>query len=502
MSYLLGVDAGTTSIKCVLFDRKGKVIASGRSEYELSMPQPDFVEVDAETYWNALKESLNKVLNESKVNAEDILGIGVSSQGETFIAVDKDGKPLRKAIVWLDNRSKEEANTIKEEFGVDTIYRITGQNDVIPTWPATKILWLKKNEPSTFQKAYKYLLLEDYIIYKLTGKFATEYSIVCSSLLFDISHRRWWSEILNFIGISEDQLPELNPPGCTVGNVSSEAAEETGLHPNSIVSTGAYDQAANAVGVGNIKPGVITETTGGALAVVATIDRVILDPARRMPCHHHAVQGKYFLQPWCHTAGALLKWYRDNFGLLEIEAANKMGVDPYDLLTLEASRVSPGSDGLILLPHFMGAASPEFNPNAKGVLFGLTLYHGRGHVIRAIMESIAYMLRRNVELLEDLGVEIKEVRSTGGAARSPLWNQIKSDVLQKPVLTVHTEETAALGVAMLAGLATKTFSSLEDAADSMVLIKERFIPSEANRDLYDKQYEKYVKLYKSVEALF
>jgi len=502
MSYLLGVDAGTTSIKCVLFDQNGKVIASGRSEYELSMLQPEFVEVEAETYWNALKESLNKVLNESKINVEDILGIGVSSQGETFIALDKARKPLRKAIVWLDNRSKEEAHIIKEEFGVDNIYRITGQNDVIPTWPAAKILWLKKNEPSTFQKAFKYLLLEDYIIYKLTGKFATEYSIVCSSLLFDISRRKWWSEILNFIGISEDQLPELNPSGCAVGSVSSEAAKETGLHPNSVVSTGAYDQAANAIGVGNIKSGVITETTGGALAVVATIDHAILDPKRRMPCHRHAVQGKYFLQPWCHTAGALLKWYRDNFGLLEIEAANKMGVDPYDLLTLEASRVSPGSDGLILLPHFMGAASPEFNPNAKGVLFGLTLYHGRCHVIRAIMEAIAYMLRRNVELLEDLDVEIKEVRSTGGAARSPLWNQIKSDVLQKPVLTVHTEETAALGVAMLAGLATNTFRSLEDAAESMVSIEEKFVPSKANRDLYDNQYEKYVKLYKSVESLF
>jgi xylulokinase len=502
MSYLLGIDAGTTSIKCVLFDKKGKVVALSKSEYELSMPQPDYVEVEAETYWNSLKKSLNNILNISKVNAEDILGIGVSSQGETLIVVDKDGKPLRKAIVWLDNRSKKEANIIKEEFGVDNVYRITGQNDVIPTWPATKILWLKKNEPLIFQRAYKYVLLEDYIIYKLTGKFVTEYSIASSSLLFDISRQKWWSEILNFIGISEDQLPELNPSGHIVGNVSPEAVKETGLHPNSIVSTGAYDQAANAIGVGNIKPGVISETTGGALAIVATVDSIILDPKRRIPCHHHAIQGKYFLQPWCHTAGALLKWYKDNFGLLEIEAANRIGVDPYDLLTLEASKVPPGSDGLILLPHFMGAASPEFNPNAKGVLFGLTLYHERGHIIRAIMESVAYMLRRNIDLLKDLGVEVREVRSTGGAARSPLWNQIKADVLQKPVLTVHTEETAALGAAMLAGLATKTFSSLQNAADSMISIKEKFIPSEANKSIYDKQYKKYIELYKSVESLF
>jgi len=502
MSYLLGVDVGTTSVKCVLFDRSGKVMASGRSEYELSTPRPDFVEAEAETYWQAFKECLKELLNETKANVEDILGIGISSQGETFISLGKDGKPLRKAIVWLDNRSKEEANLIEEKFGVDEVYGVTGQNDIIPTWTATKILWLRKNEPATFRRVSKYLLLQDYMIYRLTGRFATEYSMVCSSLLFDITRRTWWNEILDFIEISEDQLPELKAPGTLVDNVSQGAAKETGLHTDTIVSTGAYDQAANAVGVGNIKSGIITETTGAALAVIATTDHPVLDPMQRMPCHHHAAQGKYFLQPWCHTAGAILRWYRDNFALLEIETGNRLRVDPFDLLTLEASKIPPGSDGLILLPHFAGAASPEFNPNAKGVLFGLTLYHGKGHLIRAILESIAYMLRRNVELLEDLGVKIDEVRSTGGAARSALWNQIKADVLQRPTVTVHTEETAALGVAMLAGLATKVFSSLEDAGKSMISLKDRFIPLEANGDLYNRQYRIYENLYKSLEPLF
>jgi len=502
MTYLLGVDVGTTSVKCVLFDQRGKVVASGRSEYELLMPQPGFVEAEAETYWNAFKESLTKTLNESKASSREILGIGISSQGESFISLDKDGKALSRAIVWLDNRSKEEARLIKDEFGVDHVYRVTGQNEVIPTWTATKIFWLKRNEPSLFEKVHKFLLLQDYMIYRLTGKFATEYSMVCSSLLFDISRRRWWNELLDFIGISEEQLPELMPSGSPVGNVATEAARETGLNKNSIVSTGAYDQAANAIGAGNIEPGVITETTGGALAVVATTDRVIFDPMKRMPCHHHAVSGKYFLQPWCTTAGAAFKWWRDNFGLVEVEAARKMGVDPYDLLTLEAAKIPPGSDGLIVLPHLAGAASPEFNPDAKGVLFGLTLYHGKGHVVRAILEAIAYMLRRNVELLEELDVKIKEVRSTGGAARSPLWNQIKADVLQRPILTVHTEETAALGVAMLAGLATNMFSSLKDAGNFMISIKEKRFPSEANREIYDKQYRLYIQLYKNVENLF
>jgi len=502
MSYLLGIDVGTTSVKAVLFNLKGKVIASGRSEYELYMPQPEFVEVETETFWKAFKDSLKKVLNESKIDTQKIIGIGISSQGETFVALGKDGKPLGRAIVWLDNRSREEAKLIKDKLGADNIYSVTGQNDVIPTWTATKILWLRRNKPNFFKKVYKYLLIEDYIIYRLTGKFVTEYSVVCSSLLFDLPHRKWWSEILQFINISEDQLPELKPPGQPVGNVTPEAAKETGLHTSCIVSTGAYDQAANAIGCGNIDSGVISETTGGALAVVATIDHVILDPMRRLPCHHHAVQGKYFLQPWCHTAGVILRWYRDNFGLLEMEAANRMGLDPYDLLTLEASKVPPGSDGLVLLPHFMGAASPEFDPDAKGVLFGLTLHHKRGHVIRAIIESIAYMLRRNIELLEELDVKIREIRSTGGAARSPLWNQIKADVLQRPILTVHTEETAALGAAMLAGLATGIFSSVKDASRSMVSIKGKWIPLKINRDVYDRQYKLYVELYNHLKSLF
>jgi len=502
MGYLLGVDVGTTSVKCVLFNQKGEIIASSRSEYALSMPQPEFVEVEAETYWNAFKDSLKNVLNKSKIDIQSISGIAVSSQGETFIPIGRDGKPLRKAIVWLDNRSKMEADVLRKEFGVDTVYRITGQNDVIPTWTATKILWLKKNEPMLFERVHKYLLVEDYMIYKLTGEYVTEYSVVCSSLLFDISRRKWWSDILDFIGITEDQLPKLKPSGTFVGNITPEVAEEIGLHTDTIVSTGAYDQAANAIGVGNIEPGIVTETTGAALAIVATTDHMVLDPMRRVPCHHHAVEGRYFLQPWCHTAGALLKWYRDNFGLVEVEFANKIGVDPYDLLTLEASKAPPGSNGLILLPHFAGAASPEFNPSARGVLFGLTLYHGRSHIVRAILESIAYMLRSNIELLEELGIKVKEVRSTGGGARSRLWNQIKADVLQKPILTLRCEETAALGVAILAGVATGVFNSIREAVESMVSINEVISPSEANRDIYGRQYSRYVKLYRTVEALF
>ena len=502
MRYLLGVDLGTTSVKSVLFNQEGKVMASSISEYGLLFPQPDFVEVEPETYWNAFKESLAKSLDTSKIDPENIAGIGVSSQGETFIAFGNNGKPLADAIVWLDNRSKKEAELIRNQFDVDLVYRITGQNEVATTWTATKILWLRRNKPALFRKIHKILLLEDYLLYRLTGTYATEHTLACSTLLYDISKIVWWDEMLDFIGLRQDQLPELHAPGTPIGNIAPKVAKETGLNEGTIVSTGAYDQAANALGAGNLEPGVVTETTGGALAVAATVDRIVLDPQRRMPCHHHAVSGRFFLQPWCQTAGSILKWYRDNFGLTEVEKAKSLNVDSYDVLMAQASEVPPGSDGLILLPHFMGAASPEFNPNAKGVLFGLTFRHSRGHFVRAIVESVAYMLRRNIELLESINVNVKEVRSTGGAARSTLWTQVKADVLQKPILTVHTEETAALGVAMLAGVATGTFSSLEKAVKSMVSVKARFTPMEANRVVYDKRYKKYIDLYRSLESLF
>ena len=502
MTYLLGVDLGTTSVKCVLFDFRGKVAASANEEYSLLMPRPDFVEAEPETYWNAFKACATKILKETKKRPREIQGIGVASQGESFVCLGKNGEPLRKAIVWLDNRSKDEANLIRTEFGVEKVFHVTGQNDVSSTWTATKILWLKRNEPSLFRKISKFLLLEDYLVYRLTGRFATEHSIVCSSLLFDLSRRRWWTEMLDYIGICEDQLPQLNPPGAALGDITPEAAGETGLFSGTLVSTGAYDQAANALGAGNIESGVVTETTGGSMAVVATINKAVLDPKRRMPCHRHAVPGKYFLQPWCETAGAVLKWFRDNFGGQEIAKAEKEGKDPYDLLMAQASKVLPGSEGLVMLPHFMGASSPEFNPNAKGALLGLSLHHGRGHVVRAIIESVAYMLRGNVELLEELGVDVKEVRSTGGGARSRLWSQVKADVLQKTVVTVNTEETAALGAALLAGVAAGTFTSLEKAVRSMVSIKEQFTPSEDNKRVYDEGYEKYVKLYSSLEPLF
>jgi len=500
MFYLLGIDAGTTSFKAVLFDEEGKEIAIGTEDYKLLTPSPTMVELEPENYWNTCKKVIRQVLDKSRVNPKDIKALTISSQGETLICLDREGNPLRRAIVWIDNRSDKEAEIIKEEFGIRRIFEITGQPEVVPTWPATKILWIRQNEPSLFKKVHKYLLLEDYLIYKFTGKFVAEKSLLSSTLFFDIREGKWWREMLNFIGISSNLLPEIRESGEIVGRLTDRASSETGLCRDTLVITGALDQAAGAIGAGNIAPGVITETTGGALAICATIDKPVF--TSKIPCHYHAIKGKYYLLAWAQTAGMVLKWFRDNFCQLERENSKMRNLDVYDIMTQEASRIPPGSEGLIMLPHLSGSACPEFNPKAKGVFFGFTLKHTRAHFIRAILESIAFMLNKNIKALEGLGVQVGEIRSLGGGAKSRLWNAIKADVTGRPIITLKTEETACLGAAILAGVGVGMFNSIEEACHKMVSVRERISPNSKNREVYQKAYSRYLVLYDHLEDMF
>jgi len=262
------------------------------------------------------------------------------------------------------------------------------------------------------------------------------------------------------------------------------------------------DQAMGAVGAGNIVPGIATESTGGALAIVATLANPLFDPQRRVPCHYHARTGTYCLMPWAQTAGMALKWFRDQFYYLESQMAYASNLDPYDLMTRAADTVPAGSDGLVVLPHLEGAACPEFNPAAKAVFFGATLRHTKAHFARGIMESVAYMLKVNLDLVEGLGIGVEEVRSIGGGARSDLWLQIKADVLQKPVATVEVEEAALLGAAITGAAGTGIFSSLEEGVSRMVRLKERIEPNPLRASVYQKGYAQYVELYDRLVPLF
>jgi xylulokinase len=502
MDYLLGIDAGTTAFKAVLFDQDGKEIAVGACEYDLEYPFPGWVELDAEKYWEALKSVILNVLSNFNGNIKEIKALAIASQGETLIPVDHLGQPLRKAIVWLDNRAAFEAKLIKTEFGTDLAFKKTGQPDIVPTWPAAKILWIKDNEKEIFKRTSKFLLLEDYLIFRLTNKFVTEGSLLSSSLMFDINTGDWWLDMLKYIGVDPCKLPEIRNSGEIAGELTERAAKEIGLSEETLVVTGALDQAASTIGAGNVGSGIITESTGSTLAICVNTKQPVFDLNQRIPCHYHAIKGGYFLLPWCQTAGMVYKWFRNEFLKGKFNTGTLDDSDLFRQMDREASAIPPGSDGLIMLPHLAGAFTPESNPNAKGVFFGISLDTSRAHFERGILESVAFMLKRNLDLLKELGVEVNEIRSIGGGAKSNLWNTIKADVCQIPVVTVKVSETASLGAAMLAGSALNIFNNLQEASAKMIYLNKRIEPDKLNVIAYSEGYNKYIKLYNALEPLF
>jgi D-xylulose kinase len=501
MEYILSVDLGTTAIKVAMVDAKGKLLSTSTQEYTLLTPTTLAVELPVEIYWQAFKAGVAEVLEISKVEVSKIRALGISAQGETLIFVDKEGKPLRNAIVWMDNRAQQEAEILSKEFPRQQSYKITGQVSIVPTWPASKILWIRRNEPQLFAKTAKILLIEDYFIHRMTGKYVAEGSLLCSTVYWDIVEKTWWTDMLRFLEVDEGQLPDIRESGEPVGKVHPEVAKELGVSADMVVCTGALDQAAGTIGVGNIKPGVFSENTGAALAICATVDRPFVDPTGRMPCHYHAMPDTYMAHTFT-TGGMVLKWYRDMFCQPEIQVGKLSGMDPYEVLSMEASKVAPGAEGLTMLPHLQGAMAPEDNPKAKGVFYGITLRHTKAHFARAILEAIASIVKRNIQAVEDLNIKVAEIRCLGGGSKSPVWNQIKADLIGKPVVTMQGEEAACLGAAMVAGVGIGMFKSLEEATSKMVKIKKRFQPNPENAGLYAQYFKKYVNLYDALIGMF
>jgi xylulokinase len=433
----------------------------------------------------------------------EVTAVAVSSQGETIIPVSRDGAPLGPAVVWLDNRATAEADELARAFDAATVYAATGIPAVNPTWPAAKVLWWKRHDPGLFDAADRFLLVEDFLLHRLTGRFVTEGGVQCTSLLYDIRSDAWWTPMLDYLELSSDRLPDLARPGGTVGRLRSEAAASLGLATSGVaVVAGGMDQGAGAVGVGNFGPGIVSESTGGALTLQASVDRPDGDPTRQTPVYVHSATGWYLYCPVCPTGGMALTWFRDRFGDPETLRAASEGRDAYELLTELAAEVPAGADGLTMLPHLQGAFSPEYEPAARGVFSGFTLGHGKGHFVRAILEAVAFMLRRNLELLATAGAEASEVHSHGGGARSPLWCQIKADVTGLPVVTLEGVEAAIRGDAMLAGVAIGAFRDLEEAGRAMVVRRDTFVPDPTLRATYDEGYRRYVRLFDALRPLF
>ncbi|MGB9673865.1 MAG: FGGY-family carbohydrate kinase, partial [Anaerolineales bacterium] len=350
MELLLGIDAGTTSVKAALFTPNGECLAVERCEYTLHTPRADRAELDPQIYWQASCDAIHQIIHKTAIDPEKIKAISVSSQGETTITLDREGKPIYPALVWLDNRAVKEAEHLARLFA-NSVYDITGIPEIIPTWSACKILWLRNNEPEIFSKAGKFLLVQDYLVYRLTAKYATNASVACTSMLYDIVHDTWWQPMLQEINITEQQLADILPAGAVVGNLSSEASLQLGLSTNTIVIGGGMDQCAGAIGAGNIQPGYISETTGAALVIQATIPAPNLDKTKVIPVYSHSIPKHYLFAPVCPTAGMAYKWFRDTFGEPELKAATEKNLDAYDLLNELAQAAPPGCEGLIMLPH-------------------------------------------------------------------------------------------------------------------------------------------------------
>ena len=493
--FVLGLDAGTTAFKGILVSEDGKIISVASREYSLIFSGNDIVEIDPEVYWQSTVGIFRQLLEESNIPPVEIKALAFSSQGETMVCVDDKGKPLRNAIVWMDNRSVPEAEAMKKDWSGQAILEKTGQTEILPLWPATRIIWLKDHEPAVFQKTNKFLLVADYLLFRLTGTYASEQSLVSSTLYYDIVNKCYWDDMLDYLGIDAGQLPVVHPSGTSIGKITSSAAEATGLSGDTLVVTGAYDHPAGAIGSGNVQTGIISETTGTAMAMCVTLDEPILEKNQILPCQCHAIPGKYFLLPYGQTAGMVLKWFRDEFCREEVTLAEQTGEDPYQLMGSLAEKILPGAEGLIMLPHLMGAGSPEFDAHVKGVFAGISPGLGKAHFIRAIMESVAFMIHRNIVLLQEAGISVSEIRALGGGARSSLWNQIKADITGVPYITLKSDESACLGAAILAGTGSGIWTGIGQACSQVVKIKDRFLPDPAKSEIYDPVYSRYISLY-------
>ena len=458
--YLVGADIGTTSLKLALFDTDGEMIKSVTKDYTLIV-SGDTVEFPADDYIKLFTEAYDEVSKDFEISA-----FAIDTQCETIIVTDKDDKPLMNAVVWLDNRAVSQAEEIKTRFGNKKVYEITGQPEITATWPAAKLLWIKENKPEVFEKIGKVFLLEDYLLYKLTGNFVTEKTLQSSTIYFDIKNDCWWDEMLRFIGISKECLPKICDSGVKVGEYEGAA-----------VVTSAIDQIAGAIGAGVTDGTAVSEMTGTTMVVFATSETIPeYNPESIVPCHKN-YDGKYCLLSWTPTAGIALKWFKNNF-------CENFSFKELDIM---AKDVPPGSCGLTFLPYLCGSTMPKYNPDAKGVFYGLTMEHTRAHAVRSILESVACMLKAN---LDYLGVNCSEIRSTGGGASSPLWCQIKADITGKSIATLENPETACLGSAILAGVGVGIFRDVKTVAKKTVKIKRVYAPSGEN---YSECYNNFLK---------
>ena len=501
MVYLMGIDVGTTGAKALLIGEAGEVVASAVTEYPMYTPYPQWAEQDPEDWWQATVKSIKQVLVESGARPAQIAGIGLTGQMHGLVLLDKDGAVLRPCIMWNDQRTGPQCAWITDKVGPKRILQLTG-NPVLPGFTAPKIVWVREHEPEVYEKVARVLLPKDYIRYRLTGDFASEVSDASGTSLFDVGSRRWSEEMLEALDIPAEWLPECYESPVVSGRISQVAAEAAGLKAGTPVVGGGGDQAAQAVGSGIVEMGLVSVTVGTSGVVFASTDEFVVEPEGLLHAFCHAVPQKWHLMGVMLSAGGSFRWFRDTLGRMEKEIAGLMGKDPYELLTAEAARAPVGSEGLIFLPYLTGERCPHPDPNARGVFMGLTLRHNKAHLCRAVLEGVAYGLRDSLELMKKLGLEIHQIRASGGGARSDLWRQILADVLDTELVVINVTEGAAYGAALLAGVGGQIYKDVTEACQQAIKVIQRTEPVRRNAALYGEFYPVYRALYNALKPSF
>jgi xylulokinase len=491
MRHFIGIDASTTATKVLLMDETGQVVGVASEAYSYETPRPLWSEQDPDLWWDATRKGIRRILSETSVPPESIKGIGLTGQMHGLVLLDERGDVLRPAILWNDQRTGAQCDEIRARLGKEHLIQITG-NDALTGFTAPKILWVQENEPEIWARTRHILLPKDYVRYKLTGEFATDRAGGAGTILFDVKTRTWSPEVITALEIPSEYLPSTFEGPQVTAFLPPYTTADIGLPPGIPVVGGGGDQSAAAVGTGAVQVGIVSLSLGTSGVVFATTDLPAIEPQGRLHAFCHAVPGKWHLMGVMLSAAGSLRWFRDAFC---------PDVD-FDEVVSPALAVLPGSDGLIFLPYLTGERTPHPDPLARGAFVGLTVRHLLPHLTRAVLEGVAFGLRDSFELMKAIGLaEIRQVRITGGGARSPLWRQILADVLGAELVTVNATEGAAFGAALLAATGAGIFPDVETACEKTIQITGRTSPSQA-QDIYRSLYPIYRDLYPALKESF
>lgn len=487
----LGIDVGTGGSRAVLIDETGAVVASATAEHApFTSPNIGWAEQNPSNWRRASALAIRQVLADENVKANEIGAIGLTGQMHGAVFLDEAGEVLRPAIIWCDQRTEKQCRRLTEEIGAEKLIQLVS-NPALPNFTLTKMLWVRENEPKIWQRTRSVLLPKDYVRFCLTGDKATDVSDASGTLMLNVLNRKWSKEILAAVEISESLLPELYESAEITGTISAECAAETGLIVGTPIVAGAGDNAAGAIGMGIVHVGSVSATIGTSGVIFAVTDKPSIDLKGRIHTFCHAVPNRWHVTGVTQAAGFSFRWFRDNF------AAN----ENYDELVEEAAEISAGADGLLWTPYLMGERTPHIDSSVRASLIGLTASHTKAHVVRAILEGVAFSLRDSLEIFKELNIPIETIRLGGGGARSPLWRQIQADIYGQTVETIAAEEGAAYGAALLAGVGAGEWKTIDEACVETIGIAERIEPNDKSVEVLNHQYKAFQSVYLSLRLI-